>query len=412
MQRREPGQGEGSFQRLLGSVRRLFPSAFRKTGPVTSQTTPVTPNKLASDSALDCLVVAPSSTIEEDNGNSSPLADPPTADVAPHGTPVKLPISKESSEESSICSEIIVHGKRRGKACGQYLPCRYHSRKKAHSPMRRAELARSTPSPRGPIAALAETAEITTLRKTKVTVRLVASGAQQQMRTFLDECLRDRSVRKRAMPQLLETYGEGCYYLRHTAARTASLNSSSAKTLKIDVDHTFECQLMAHAVVQCPDYAEILRQYDTTTRHNLISQQGFVVQGALRPVYDIQNNISDSELFNLRLLNSTINTSKRFAFTNFLKHVYDVRRGDYDLRVDMERLLKKHTSEDNAELITKSLLQELSSVEDPFVTRLGQGLAPLNGARHKMVSDRSRLEQRLLALSETVKIVFEDLCQL
>ena len=408
--RRQPGQGAHSFQRLLGSVRRLFPSAFRKAGTAT----PPTAHPAAEETQLGIPVDPPTSfpaSIDDKDGKSCALDEASSPGASAPPTPTPLPSAKESSEPSSICGEIIVHGKRRGKACGQFLPCRYHSRKKVQSPVRQEKLTHLMPSPAGALQDEPEVAVATSSRKTKVTVRLVASGAQQQMRSFLDECLRDRAVRRRAMPQLLETYGEGCYYLRHTAARAAALNSSATKSLKIDVDHTFECQLMAHAVVQCPDYAEILRQYDTTTRHNLISQQGFVVQGALRPVYDIQNNISDSELFNLRLLNSTINTSKRFAFTNFLKHVYDIRRGDYDLRFDMERLIRKHTSEDNAVIITKSLLYELSSVEDPFVTRLAQGFVSPTGVRNRLVSDRSRLEQRLLALSETVKLVFEDLGQ-
>ena len=86
-----------------------------------------------------------------------------------------------------------------------------------------------------------------------------------------------------------------------------------------------------------------------------------------------------------------------------------MRRGDYDLRTDMERLLRKHTSDDSAALITKSLLKELAAVEDPYVSRLQGGLDFSTRVRTGMVSDRSRLNQRLLALSETLKLVFEDL---
>jgi hypothetical protein len=210
-------------------------------------------------------------------------------------------------------------------------------------------------------------------------------------------------VRKRTLINLEGKYGPVCYYLRDTDVELKSRQTS------LQVDHTFECQLIAHAVVQCPDYTEILRQYDYTTKNNLLSQQGFVVQGALKPVYDVQNNINEPELFNLKLLHPTLNTSKRFAYTNFLKHVYDVKRGEYNLRQDMERLISKYTSETDAATVTHALFNELNSVEDPYVTRLQSGLELTSMKRNGLVSDRKRVEERMMSLSESVKEVFEDM---
>jgi hypothetical protein len=336
-----------------------------------------------------------------------------------------------------LCSSIIVHGSRKGNPCGQLIPCRYRKHKSAASALKLSTLSNNPSTPfttivndhdrhvfdlsdgvsispvTSPLASDTKQAEeervTVSTRKNKVTVRLVDQCSQQQLRTSLDECLRDRAARKKTLLQLQSKYGESCYYLRHTEARATALASDDAYLKQAQVDHTFECQLIAHAVVQCPDYREILRQFDFTTKNNLITQQGFVVQGALRPVYDIQNNTQETELFNLKLLSPALNITKRFAYTNFLKYVYDVRQGDYNIRDDMERLLKKHVSTCDAVVIRRSLLAELACVEDPYVARLQGGIDPLNMRRNGLVSDRTRLEARMCSLAETVKQVFGDI---
>ena len=334
-----------------------------------------------------------------------------------------------------LCKSIIFYGPRKGKPCGLHTPCRYHRPRAAPkkyteevslvSPLQgNADCALSfdlyygtsvSPTKSEPSEEIAPS-QIQALpeiqrsaRKNKVTVRLVGKESQQQIRSSLHECLRDRAVRKRTLPLLQEKYGDSCYYLRHTEARAVALISQQEDSLSAEVDHTFECQLIAHAVVQCPDYAQILRQYDLTTRNDLITQQGFVVQSALRPIYSVQNNIHEPDLFNLRLLHPSINRTKRFAYTNFLKRVYDVRRGDYNISDDMERLLEKHTSSEDAVLLCRSLLTELRNVEDPYVSCLQSGWDGENGVESGLISERSRQEIRLNSLAESVKLVFEDL---
>ena len=321
-----------------------------------------------------------------------------------------------------LCTVIIRYGQRKNSKCGLMVPCRYHKVKNvAKHPIlsidgqadTKEEPLRSPPSTPGHSSnnaiVLNEGAGILSAsRKSKVTVRLIDKSSQQDMRQRLDECLRDRAVRKRSLPILQETYGPSCYYLRHTDARGVTLAQREGSASP-QVDHTFECQLIAHAVVQCPDYTDILRQYDPTTRGNLISQQGFVVQGALRPVYDVQNNCNEEVLFNLRLLHPSINATKRHAYTNFLKHVYDVRRGSYNVHDDMARLLGKHCSARDAVLLSRSLLSEMGAVETPYVARLQAGIDPSLLRRNGLVSDRARVELRLNALAESVKVVFEDI---
>lgn len=233
---------------------------------------------------------------------SSPPASPLnglTTETSTLPTPVT-----DTSDSTLLCKAIIIWGTRKGDRCGKFIPCKYHKVNINSGEQSPCPASSSSLHPQLVSLADAPTPE----RKHKVTVRLVDHNSQQMLRTALDECLRERALRKRTLPILKEHYGEGCYYLRHTEARASSL--AAEHYFDVQVDHTFECQLIAHAVVQCPDYTEILRQYDHQVKNNLLTKQGFVVQGALKPVYDIQNNIHETELFNLRLLHPTLNMAK------------------------------------------------------------------------------------------------------
>lgn len=84
-----------------------------------------------------------------------------------------------------------------------------------------------------------------------VSVRGVAFGADT-LSTVVKVAIRDAGVsrRKGEVEAADNLAGGHCYYLR------------SAR--KCHVDHTFECQLMGHALVQTPSW------------HGLYAQEGFI----------------------------------------------------------------------------------------------------------------------------------------
>lgn len=100
---------------------------------------------------------------------------------------------------------------------------------------------------------------------------------------------------------------------------------------------------------------------------------------------------------------------QRHAYTKFLKYVYDVRRGEYDISKHMESLMLKYTTPQDAVVLARSLLSELKNVEDPYVARLQGGIEPASFRRIGLVSDRSRVEMRMMNLAESVKTVFSDI---
>lgn len=108
-----------------------------------------------------------------------------------------------------------------------------------------------------------------------------------------------------------------CYYLR---SRTANLH----------VDHTFECQLMGHALVQSPTWHALFKSESFIG--DKVDRAG-VLRKALDNVHAVQNDLE-----NLRMLEGGINQSKRHAFTHALGKMHSEKRaGGFDLPHDMER---------------------------------------------------------------------------
>jgi hypothetical protein len=94
----------------------------------------------------------------------------------------------------------------------------------------------------------------------------------------LQDAVRDLSINKHMHATVEHAEGLGpshCYYLRSVRP-------------KLDVDHTFECQLMGHVLVQSPDW------------HTMYKQEGFgngkvsktgALHKALADVYAAQNSV-------------------------------------------------------------------------------------------------------------------------
>eukprot|EP00035_Acanthoeca_spectabilis_P036546 m.40231 g.40231 ORF g.40231 m.40231 type:complete len:339 (+) comp8052_c0_seq1:64-1080(+) len=120
------------------------------------------------------------------------------------------------------------------------------------------------------------------------------NSAKDLVRTLQDE-VRDKNINHNMAVEVAKADAAGpshCYYLR-------------SRRPALDVDHTFECQLMGHALVQ------------TESWHPLFKQEGFIdkkvsrlglLGKALEDVHDVQNHVH-----NLHMLDNGINRSKRWG---------------------------------------------------------------------------------------------------
>lgn len=135
-----------------------------------------------------------------------------------------------------------------------------------------------------------------------ITTKVTAAqhnSARELVQTLMD-AVRDKKIRVNKGDEVVKRDQQGtlssshCYYLR-------------SKRPSVEVDHTFECQLMGHALVQ------------TEAWYNLYKQEGFIdrkisrtggLRQALDDVYHIQNSI-----LNLHMLDEGINKSKRHVYS-------------------------------------------------------------------------------------------------
>ena len=134
----------------------------------------------------------------------------------------------------------------------------------------------------------------------------VPCHARGPLHTKLIDLLRDINVSSRR-DELAAAFGAGDYHLRATAARRSrsSVVANAAASAGLQVDHTFECQLLAHAVEHTPELRSVLSQVDLATKKNGgFSTQPAVVGACLRPVYDLQNSGRELGFFNLKLLSA------------------------------------------------------------------------------------------------------------
>ena len=128
-----------------------------------------------------------------------------------------------------------------------------------------------------------------------ICVRLTAvsngMGDAKELASCLGHAVRDAQISRTMRTAVItQDAAEGqCYYLRSAAAQG-----------RPDVDHTFECQLMGHALVQSAEW------------HRLYKQEGFIKQKvsklgvlgkALADVFAVQNSLAGhSQIAHLGLI--------------------------------------------------------------------------------------------------------------
>jgi hypothetical protein len=194
---------------------------------------------------------------------------------------------------------------------------------------------------------------------------------------------RDDGITRR-LDDVVKLHGAGDFYLTRARAAAAGAGRLDAQGRKLQVDHTWEVQLLAHCVAQTPAFFPVLSQIDCTTTSTALSGQPFAVQNALKPLYDTQNGGRTYDCFNLRALTQEVNVKKGAVYKALLLEEAarggDFRCGDFRVHAKLAASLQGAAAcandKDVAERVADALLLELRSTSDIYVDRLQAGLPP------------------------------------
>ena len=181
-----------------------------------------------------------------------------------------------------------------------------------------------------------------------------------------------------------------CYYLRAPVSTVAH------------VDHTFECQLMGHALVQSSSWHGLYKAEGFIDKK--ISKQG-VLRKSLDDVYAVQNS-----LVNLHLLDGGINESKAAVFHKAIKNMYEAKRaGGFDLGHELEvrchLYFKDHHYDIPSDNLASRLLKAFEATQGPIVTELGKDTVRTSWS----AADAIKQQHRMVELSESVVQLYDDL---
>ena len=241
--------------------------------------------------------------------------------------------------------------------------------------------------------------------KQKVHVKIEGDATMDMssVQSLLTHLVRDGGISSRR-EDVVKTLGEDAYYLR---PRQPAVANAKGKIHVDEVDHTFECQMAAHVILQTREFHPLLRQLDlsgSSAADNLRSQPQ-VVQNALHDIKGIQNCTNDDTLFNLRLLNKSLNITKGHAIHRWLdsrSHAGEAKHlGRVELRDAYRRsaaCTRHEIDHDEADELAARLSRHLVDAEDTYKQRL-KVLEENAGRANKEQRD---LGARLRALQSTI----------
>ena len=220
-----------------------------------------------------------------------------------------------------------------------------------------------------------------------------------EVRACVNDMVRDHNIstRRDDVAKQDGTVNTHDYFLRD---RTPKLTSS------VEVDHTFECQLIAHCIMQTDELHPIIKQLNINITKTV---QLEIVRGLLNPIYNIHNctQSADCGTFNLHLLEKTVNIKKGAAVADFLNRQYSTRPGEMGGPVNFDHYYKNANAV-VAHLITSEELAGrmeslLLDVEDPYKNYL------LN-SQNKIAIPHVH-EARMEALVETINQVYDKMIE-
>ena len=185
------------------------------------------------------------------------------------------------------------------------------------------------------------------------------------------------------------------YFLRERTPKSAAA---------LEVDHTLECQLISHCIMQTKELHPLLKQINILNKKK---DQTEVVKAFLNPIYDIHNgaNQSFAGTFNLHLLEKSVNALKGTATTDFIRRQYSTLPGEKGGPVNFEKYYKQASEvvqgRNDADMLAGKIEKLVQSIEGKYNDNL------LN-LSNKLASKKDH-DKRMLALTETINQVFDKM---
>jgi hypothetical protein len=221
-------------------------------------------------------------------------------------------------------------------------------------------------------------------------------GKFDSVRKKVAELLRDGNISQRR--ELVSS--NDCSEPTHDYLLRRKVLSHSAT---VQVDHTLECQVISHCIIQTKEVHNILKEINLNSSR---TEQSYVVKGLLTPVYDIHNGHDDmARTFNLHLMDANLNIKKGAAVKDFLSRQYITKPGEKGGEIRFQNYFKDATVVkegliDSDELVGK-MEKLLRDVEDPYRNYLT--------TVRSVLSSKGVAEKRFEALSESVNQVYDKM---
>ena len=239
-------------------------------------------------------------------------------------------------------------------------------------------------------------------RKVLVQVEGDADMVMEKVQSRLKDLVRDHNISVRKDDVIKAHSEKGAYYL---SPRRPAVANAKGHVHTDEVDHTVECQLVGHAILQTREFHEVLTDLDMDGSCTRINKQPHVVRNALGPIFVIQNCIGDETCFNLRLISQSLNKTKGHVITEWIKSRN--KSQDYltlnhlplqDAFRKCQALKDGEIDQADADELAAALQESLVKAEDEYQKQLGARAEKLD----KSKEDYRNLAKRLEALQETM----------
>ena len=257
--------------------------------------------------------------------------------------------------------------------------------------------------------AAARASALVCTRKARVFLRVRGVDSIRVLQSRLSDMLRDFNSRGKKA-ELRQALGEGAYYTR---ARAHKPEHTPTEHAHMEVDHTFECQMLAHAIVQTEAFHEGGWLQAVELHLPRTQQPSGAVRSGLEGLYGVQNCVDDPTFFNLRLLDKSLNITKGGVVRNWLEGRY--AGGDSRALTGLRAGFRQSTAvrgrvitvEEGDEL-AGALQRAMAAVEAPYLDRLA-ALQERPPATAATLSERAAHSSRYGGLIETVQLLMDEL---
>ena len=169
----------------------------------------------------------------------------------------------------------------------------------------------------------------------------------------------------------------------------------------LEVDHTLECQFIAHCIMQTEVLHPLLTQVVLTSK--AMSGQTEIVKAFLKPIKDIHNCVNTANVgtFNLHLHEKNLNQYKGKATTDFIDRQYSKEGGPINLEhyYKLSNVVKDGLMD--ADDLAVKMEGLILNVEDQYVQHL------LNPQTTVNTVHQIRMEN----LTETIKQVIDKMIE-